>query len=237
MQTSSSVMTDRRLSQTSDCGQTRNSTTPRVNVLITERLAAEEQTNLAFKEALHRMHTMREGLQAQLGSIASTDDASARTQSRNPYDVSVPPAPSKDVTTETLTREPAARPPAPNQAARTGKGTTGRSAAFPLPKASHVRNQSSRPRIAAVPIRGLTQQTRPSKLGHAKDGLNRPARPAEPPPPTADVPKSSGAESSEAVAQEASGDHPSSREARLITTTTQERKATVCLFTPISPPK
>ncbi|KAH9967442.1 hypothetical protein BC827DRAFT_1174206 [Russula dissimulans] len=200
MQTSSGVTTDRRLSQTSDCGQTRNSTTRRVN-----------------------------GLQAKLGSIALalTDDASARAQSRNPSDVSVPPAPSKDdVTTETLTREPAARPPAPNQAARTGKGTAGRSAAFPLPKASRVRNQSSRPRIAAVPVRGSTQRTRQSKLGHAKDGLNRPARPAERPPPTAHVPKSSGAESSEAVAQEASGDHPSSWEARPITTTTQERKAT-----------
>ncbi|KAI9440400.1 hypothetical protein H4582DRAFT_1781600, partial [Lactarius indigo] len=57
---------DLRLAQTSDCGQPCESTTPRVNFLIAERLAAEEQTQLVFREALNRMRTMHdEGLQAQ----------------------------------------------------------------------------------------------------------------------------------------------------------------------------
>ncbi|KAI9464815.1 hypothetical protein F5148DRAFT_1150114 [Russula earlei] len=229
MQTSS-VTTDRRPSQTSDCDQTRDSTTRRVHVLITERLAAEEQTAIAFEEALNRMHTMREGLQAQLEFIPpADDDASARAQSRNPSDASIPPAPSKVVTAETLTREQATRPLASNPAARTRKATTVHSAIFPLPKTSRPRNQPSRPRTAAVSTGGSTQPIRPLKLGNAKHGLNGSARPAEP-PPTSFVPKSSGAESSEAVAQKPCGDHQSSCEARLITTTTQERKAMIIKF-------
>ena len=82
----------RRLSEISDCGQSRNYTTRRINVLITERLTAEQQTSLAFKEALNRMHAMREGLQAQLDStpIADGARASARVQSGITSDVPTP---------------------------------------------------------------------------------------------------------------------------------------------------
>lgn len=225
------VAGDRRLSQTSDCGHSRNYTTRRISVLITERLTAEQQTNLALKEALNRMHTMREGLQAQLGSTPIADGASARVQSGIPSDVPIPPAPSKDVITEALTREKAARFPAQSQATRTGMATTAHLAAFPPPKASRVRNQPSRPRIAAGPTVGSTQSTRRVKPDNAKHRSRKITQPTEPPPTTL-VPKSSGTESSEAVAQEASGHYQSSYEVRQITTTTQERMALVCLFTP-----
>jgi hypothetical protein len=219
----SSVSADRRPAETSDCGQTGDSSTRRINVLITERLAAEEQTNLAFKEALNRMRTMREGLQAQLGLIAPEDRSSAQAQSRNPSDVPTPPAPSKDVTTEALPGENAARPPAHTQAALTEKVSSVQFAAFPLPKASHVRNHPSRSRIAAVPTAGPSQPTRPLKVKRKHDP-KKPARSTDHPPTASSVPNSFGTDSSEAVAQ-------SSSEARSITTTTQERKATVCLFT------
>jgi hypothetical protein len=227
----SSVTADRRPSETSDCGQSRNSATRRVNVLITERLAAEQQTSIALKEALHRMHTMREGLQARLDliPIPIADDASARVQSGIPSDVPIPPAPSKDVITEALTREKAAPFPAQSLATRTGKATTVHLAAFPLPKASRVRNQTSRPRIVAAPTVGSTQSTRPLKLDNAKRRSHKLTRPTD--PPTTLVPKSSGAESNEAVAQEASGNYQSSCEVGAITTTTQERNAMVRLFT------
>jgi hypothetical protein len=220
------VAGDRRLSQISDCGQSRNYTTRRINVLITERLTAEQQTSLAFKEALNRMQTMREGLQAQLDSTPIADGASARVQSGITSDVSIPPAPSKDVITEALTREKAARYPAQSQATRTRKATTVHLAAFRPPKASRVRNQPSRPRIAAGTTVGSTQSTRPVKLDNAKHR----SRKITEPPPTTVVLKSSGTESSEAVAQEASGNYQSSCEVRQITTTTQERM--VYLFTP-----
>ena len=223
------VAGDRRLSPTSDCGQNRNNTTRRINVLISERLAAERQTNLALKEALNRMHTMREGLQAHLNSTAIADGASARVQNGMiPYNV--PPAPSKDVITEALTQENAARFPAQSQATRTGKATSAHLAAFPPPKASRVRNQPSRPRTAAGPTVGSTQSTRPVKLDNAKHRSNKITRHTE--PPTTLVTKSSGTEGNEAVAQEASGHYQSSIEMRQISTTTQERKALVCLFTP-----
>jgi hypothetical protein len=223
------VVGDRRLSQTSDCGQSRNYTARRINVLITERLTAERQTNLALKEALNRMCTIREGLQAQLDSTPIADGTSARVQSGIPFDVPIPPAPSKDVITETLTREKAARFPAPSQVIRTRKATTVHSAAFPPPKASRVRNQPSRPRIAAGPTVGSTQSTRPVKPDNAKHHSHKITQPTE--SPTILVPKLSGTERNEAVAQEASGDYQSSYEVRQITTTTQEKMALVCLFT------
>jgi len=225
----SSVSADRRPAQTGDCGQTGDSSTRRINVLITERLAAEEQTNLAFKEALNRMHTMREGLQAQLGLIAPADCASARAQSRNPSDVPTPPASSKDVTTEALPGENAARPPAHTQAALTERVSSVQLAAFPLPKVSHTRNHPSRSRIAGVPAAGPSQPTRPLKV-NKKHGPKKPVRSTDH-PPTASVPNSFGTDCSEAVARVPSEHHQSSSEVRPITTTTQERKATVCLFT------
>ena len=225
--TTSFVAGDRRLSPTSDCGQSRNYTTRRINVLITERLAAEQQTNLALKEALNRMQMMREGLQAQLNSTPIADGASARVQSGISSDVPIPPAPSKDVITETLTREKTARFPAQSQATRMGKATTTHLAAFPPPKASRVRNQPSRSRIAPGPTVGSTQSTRPLKLDNAKHKITQPTEY----PTTTLVPKSSGTESNEAVAQEASGHYQPSYEVRQITTTTRERKV-VCLFTP-----
>jgi len=211
----SSVSADRRPAQSGD------SSTWRLNVLITERLAAEEQTNLAFKEALNRMRTMREGLQAQLRLIAPADGASAQAQSWNPSDVPTPPAPpSKDVTTEALPGENAARPRA--QAALTEKVSSVQLAAFPLPKASHIRNHPSRSRIVAVPTAGPSQPTRPLKV-NKKHGPKKPVRPTDH-PPTTSVPSSFGTDSSEAVARVPSEHHQSP-------TTTQERKATVCLFT------
>ena len=224
------VAGDRRLSSISDCGQGRNYTTRRINVLITERLAAEQQTSLALKEALNRMYTMREGLQAQLDSTSIADGASARVQSGISSDVGIPPAPSKDVITEALTRKNAARFPAQSQATRTRKATTAHLVAFPPAKASRVRNQPSRPRIAAGPTVGSTQSTRPLKQ-NPKHRAHKITQPTEPPTTTL-VPKSSGTESNEAVAQEASGDYQSSHEARQITTTTQERMALVCRVTP-----
>jgi hypothetical protein len=226
----SSVTADRRLSQTSDCGQTRNSTTCRVNVLITERLAEEEQTGLAFKEALNRMRTMREGLQAQLELIPAADGTSARGQSRSPSDVPTPPASSKDVTTEGLTRDQAARSPAKNRAARTGMADTALLTGFPLPKASRARNNTSRPRKAAIPNIEPIRPIRPLNPDHTGHRSNKPARPAEPRTVTT-IPNSSGADSGEAVARVSSGHHQSSWEARQISTTTQKRKDIVCLFT------
>jgi hypothetical protein len=223
------VAGDRRLSSTSDCGQNRNYTTRRINDLITERLTAEQQTNFALREALHRMHTMREGLQAQLNSTPIADCASARVQSGIPSDVPIPPAPSKDVITQALTREKAARFPAQSRATRTEKANTAHVAAFPPPKASRVRNQTSRPRMEAGPTVGSTQSTRPLKL-NTKHRSHKITQPTEPPTTTL-VPDSSGTESNEAVAQEASGHYQSSNEARQITTTTQEGMALVCLFT------
>ncbi len=232
MSTSSvAVAGDRRRSQISDCGQGRNYSTRRINVLITERLAAEQQTNLALKEALNRMHTLREGLQAQLDSRAIADGASARVQSGIPFDVPIPPAPSKDVITKTLTREKAARFPAQSRATRTGIATTAHLAAFQPPKASRVRNQPSRPRVAAGPTVGSTQSTLPVKPDNAKHRSHKITLPTEPPTTTL-VSKSSGTESNEAVAQQASGHYQSSDEVRSMTTTVQERKALVSLFVP-----
>jgi hypothetical protein len=228
----SSVSADLRLIQTSDCGQAGDSTTRRVNVLITERLAAEEQTHLTFKEALNRMRTMHEGLQAQLKSIAPTENANARAQSGSPSDVPAPPAPSKDVTTEAMqSREKnAARPPAQIQAVRTGNVTTVQVAGFPLPKASRVRNHPSRSRVAAVPTAGSSQPTRPLKLNKAKHGPKKTVPPTDP-PTTTSVSNSTGTDRSEAVARESPEHHQSSCDARPITTTTQERKTTVRPFT------
>jgi len=224
------VAGDRRLSQTNDCGQSRNYTTRRINVLITERLAAEQQTNLALKEALNRMHTMRGGLQAQLDSTPIADGASAWVQSGIPSDVPIPPAPGKGVITEALTQEKAARFPAQGQATRMGMATNAHLAAFPPPKASRFRNQPSRPRIAAGPTVGSTQSTRALKPDNAKHRSHKTAQSTEPRTTTI-APKSSGTESNEAVAQEASGNYQSSSEVRQMTPTTQERKALVCLFT------
>ena len=70
------------------------------------------------------LYTMREGLQAQLDSTSIADSASTQVQSGIPSDVGIPPAPSKDVITEALTRKNATRFPAQSQATRTGKATT-----------------------------------------------------------------------------------------------------------------
>ena len=228
----SSVTADRRPPQTSDCGQRRNSTTRtrRVNVLITERLAAEQQTGLAFKEALNRMHIMRESLQAQSDLIPIADGPSSRVQSGIPSDVPVPPAPSKDVITDALTLDKAARFPAQSQATRPGKASSVHLAAFPLPKTSRARNQPPRPRVVAIPTVGSARSTRPLKRDNAKHHSHKLARPTEPTTTTL-ISKSSGAENNEAVAQEASENYQSSSEVREITTTTHERKATVGFFT------
>ena len=133
-----------------------------------------------------------------------------------------------------MTREKAARFPAQSQATRMGKATTTHLTALHPPKASHIRNQPSRPRIAAGPTVGSTQSTqstRPVKLDNAKHRSHKITQPTEPPTTTL-VPKSSGTESNEAVAQEVSGHYQSSYEVRQITTTTQERMALVCLLAP-----
>jgi hypothetical protein len=219
----SSVTEDRRPAQSSDCGQTRNSMTLRVDVLITERLAAEEQTNYDFREALNRMRTMREGLQARLRFIP--DGVGARAQSGNLADVSAPPAPSKDVMVEAQTQKQAARPHAPNQATRMGRASAVRSVvAFPLPKASKVRKPPSRPRIPPLPTVEPTQSTRRSKL----NTLNHRSNKSSPSPePATAVPQFSGAGGLEGmpkvVRQSAGKARP---------TTTQERNTPVCLFTP-----
>jgi hypothetical protein len=228
----SSVAADRRLPQTSDCGQRRNSTTRtrRVNILITERLAAEQQTSLAFKEALNRMQIMRESLQAQSDLIPIADGPSTRVQTGIPFDVPIQPAPSKDVSTEPLTLDRAARFPAQSKPTRPGKASSVHLAAFPLPKTSRVRNQPPRPRIAAIPTVGSVRSTRPLKWDNAKHRSHKLSRPTKPTSATV-VPESPGAESNEAVAQEASGHYQPSSEVREITATTHEKKVTVGFFT------
>lgn len=228
----SSVAADRRPPQNSDCGQRRNSTTRtrRVDILITERLAAEQQTSLALKEALNRMQIMRESLQAQSDLIPIADGPSTQVQTGIPFDVPTQPAPSKDVITEPLTLDSAARFPAQSQATRPGKASSVHLAAFPLPKTFRVRNQPPRPRIAAIPTVGSARSTRPLKRDKAKHRSHKLTRPTEPTSATL-VPKSPGTESNEAVAQEASGHHQPSSEVREITTTTHEKKVTVGFFT------
>jgi hypothetical protein len=220
----SSVTEDPRPAQSSDCDQTRTSITRRVNILITERLAAEEQTNNDFREALSRMRTMHEGLQAQLRLIP--DGARARARSENPPDVPTPPAPSKDVIAEAQTQRQAARPPAPNQVARMGKASTVHSATFPLPKASQVRKPPSRPHIPSVPTVERTQPTRRLKLDTLK---HRSTKISRAPEPAATVPQPSRADGGEGMPKVT---HQSVGEAR--PTTTQERNAPVCLhaYTP-----
>lgn len=225
MSTSSVPREDLRLAETSDCGQTCQSATPRVNFLIAERLAAEEQTQLVFKEALNTMHTMHEGLQAQLRLIP--EGASARAQCGNPSGVPTPPAPSEDVTTEVQTREQAARPPAQNQTVRIGRVGTGRSAAFPLPKASQTRKPPSLPRIPSVTAVGPAQPIRRSKPDPAKNRSKKRERPTE---PVASSPQPSETDNHEEVLKLSPARHQSAGEARPTTTTTQERKAPVCLL-------
>ncbi|KAF8269690.1 hypothetical protein EI94DRAFT_924825 [Lactarius quietus] len=197
----------RLLTQTSDCDLTCESATPRVNSLIAERLAAEEQTKLVLREALNRMHTMHEGLQAQLQLIP--ESASARAQSGNP-----PPAPSEDVTTEVQTREKAARPPAQNQAVRIGRGGTGRSGAFPLPKASQTRKPPSLPRIPSVTAVGPAQPIRRSKPDPAKNRSKKRERFTK---PAASCPQPSGADNHEEELKLSPAYHQS---AGAVTTTT-----------------
>jgi hypothetical protein len=176
--TSSVPVEDLRPTQTSDCGQTCESATPRINSLIAERLAAEEQTKLVFKEALNRMRTMHEGLQARLHLIP--ESASAPAQSGNQSSVPTPPAPSEDVTREVQTREPAARPPAQNQAIRIGRVGAGRSAAFPLPKASQTRKPPSLPRKPPITAVGPAQPIRRSKPDPAKNRSKKREPPTKP---------------------------------------------------------
>ena len=227
--TSSVSGEDLRLTQTSDCDQVCESATPHVNSLITERLAAEEQTKLVFREALNRMRTMHEGLQAQLQLIP--ESASARAQSGNPSGVPAqPPAPSEDVTTEVQTQEQAARPPAQNQAVRIGRVGTGRSAAFPLPKASQTRKPPSLPRIPSVTAVGPTQPIRRSKPDPAKNRSKKRERFTK---PAASSLQPSGADKHEEVLKLSPppAHHQPAGEVRLTTTTTiQERKAPVCVL-------
>jgi hypothetical protein len=196
--------------------------TLRVNVLITERLAAEEQTNNDFREALNRMRTMREGLQARLRLIP--DAVSARAQSGNLADVSAPPAPSKDVIVEAQTQKQAARPHASNQATRMGRASTVHSVmTFPLPKTSKVRKPPSRPRIPPLPTVEPTQSTRRFK----SDSLNhRSNKYSRPPDHATAVPQFSGAGGLEGMPKVT---RQSAGKAR--PTTTQERNTPVCLFT------
>ncbi|KAI9464478.1 hypothetical protein BJY52DRAFT_1249355 [Lactarius psammicola] len=229
MSTSYVPREDLRLAETSDCGQTCESATPRVNFLIAERLAAEEQSQLVFKEALNRMHTMHEGLQAQLRLIPEGASAGARAQSGNPSSVPTPPAPSEDVTTEVLvqTREQAARPPAQNQAVRIGRVGTVRSAAFPLPKAFQTRKPPSLPRKPSVNSVGPTQPIRRSKPDPAKNRSKKRERPTD---PVASSPQPSGTDNHEEVLELSPARHQLAGEARPTTTTTQERKALIIDF-------
>lgn len=182
--TSSVPVEDVRLTQNSDCGQTCESATPRVNSLIADRLAAEEQTKLVFKEALNRMRTMHEGLQAR-----------APSQSGKSSGVPTPPAPSEDdVTREVQTREQAARPPAQNQAVRIGRVGIGRSAAFPLPKASQTRKPPSLPRKPSVTAVGPAQPIRRSKPDPATNRSKKRERTTK---PAASSPQRSGADNHE----------------------------------------
>ena len=220
------VTEDLRPAESSDCGQTRNFITRRVNVLITERLAAEEQAKNDFREALNRMRTMRESLQVQLRLIP--EGASARAQSGNLADVPTPPAPGKDVIVETQTQKQAARPHAPNQATRMGRGGPARSAAFPVPKASQTRNKlPSRPRAPrAHATVDSTQSTRRFKQDALKHRSNKILRPPE--PPTDVLPQSVGTDGLEVIPkvthQSAGKEGP---------TTTQERNTPVCVFSPL----
>lgn len=225
MSTSYVPREDLRLAQTSDCGGACESATPRINFLIAERLAAEEQAKSVFEEALERMRTMHEGLQAQLRLIP--EGASARAQSGNPSGVPTPPAPSEDVTTEVQTREQAARPPAQNQAVRIGRVGTVRSATFPLPKASQTRKPPSLPRILPVTAVGPAQPIRRSRPAPAKNRSKKRERPTE---PVASSPHPSGADSHEEVLKISPAPHQSPGEVRPITTTTQEKKAPIIDF-------
>lgn len=183
--TSSVPVEDVRLTQNSDCGQTCESATPRVNSLIADRLAAEEQTKLVLKEALNRMRTMHEGLLAR-----------APAQSGKSSGAPTPPAPSEDddVTREVQTREPAARPPAQNQAVRIGRVGVGRSAAFPLPKASQTRKPPSLPRKPSVTAVGPAQPIRRSKPDPATNRSKKRERTTK---PAASSPQPSGADNHE----------------------------------------
>ena len=224
--TSSVSGEDLRLPQTNDCDQACESATPRVNSLIAERLAAEEQTKLVFREALNRMRTMHEGLQAQLQLIP--ESASARAQSGNPSGIPAPPAPSEDVTTEVQTQEQAARPPAQNQAVRIGRVGTGRSAAFPLPKASQTRKPPSLPRIPSVTAVGPAQPIRRSKPDPAKNRSKKRERFTK--PATSSLQPSGSDNHEEVLKLSPPAHHQPVDEVRPTTTTIQERKAPVCVL-------
>jgi hypothetical protein len=197
--------------------------THRVNILITERLAAEEQTNNDFREALNRMRTMREGLQAQWRLIP--DGASARAQSGNPADVPTPPAPSKDVIVEVQTQKQAARLHAPNQATRMGRAGTVHLADLPLPKASQAGKPPSRPRIPSLRTRTVepTQQTRRFDPDTSKHRSNKVPRPPEPATTVPQSPGADGLEEKPKVTHQSAG--------KVGPTIMQERNAPVCLFT------
>jgi hypothetical protein len=225
MSTSSVPREDLRLAPPSDCGRARESATPRVNFLIAERLAAEEQTKLVCKDALNRMLTMHEDLQAQLRLMP--EGASAPAQSGNSSGVPIPPAPSEDVTREVQTREQAARPPAQNQAVRIGRVGIVRSAAFPLPKASQSRKPPSLPRIRSVTAVGPAQPIRRSKPEAAKNRSKKRERPTK---PAASSLLPSGEDNHEEVLELSPAYHQSAGDVRPTTSATQESKAPVCLL-------
>ncbi len=227
--TSSVPEEDLRLAQTSNCGQACESATPRVNSLIAERLAAEEQTKLVLKEALSRMRTMHESLQAPLRLIP--EGAKTRAQSGSPSGVPTSPAPSReDVTAKVQSQEHAARPPAHNQAVRIGRVGTMRSAAFPLPRASQNRKAASLPRIPSVTTVGPAQPIRRSKPDPAKNRSKKRERSID---IAASSAQSSGADNYEEEYQVSPARHQSAGEARptTTTTTTQKSNAPVCLLT------
>jgi hypothetical protein len=214
--TPTSSVTDLRPAQSSDCGATL-----RVNALITERLASEEQTNYDFREALNRMRTMREGLQARLRLIP--DGVSARAQSGNLTDVPTPTAPSKNVMLEAQTQKQAARPHAPNQVTQMGRASTVHSMAFPLPTSFQVRKPPSHHRTPSLPTVEPTQPT----LRFELDTLNHsPNDFSQSPDPATTVPRFPGADCLEGMPKVT---RQSAGKAR--PTTTQERNAPVCLFT------
>ena len=224
--TSSVLREDLRIPQSSDCDQACESVTRRVNFLIAERLDAEEQTKLVFKEALNRMRTMHEGLQAPLRLIP--EGASAPAQSENPSGIPIPPAPGEDVTTEVLTREQtAARPPAQKQAVRIGRVGTGRPAAVPLPKASQTRKPPSLPRKPSVTAVGPAQPIRRSKPDPAKNRSKIRERPTK---PAASSLHPSGEDNHEEVPKLSPAHHQSAGEVRPTISTIQEGRAPVCLL-------
>ncbi|KAI0272386.1 hypothetical protein BC834DRAFT_345080 [Gloeopeniophorella convolvens] len=213
-----------------DCGQVNDSTTPRANVLITECLAAEEQSKSALKEALNRMRIMREGLQAQLHALA--ESSSAQAQSGVPSEgPTPPPADSKDVTADVpdvRIRDLAARPPAQGQPARAQKPGSRHSVAFPLPKTSQAHAPFVRPRAPPVPTADPPRATRPLKMNATKHKIA--ANSSQLAAPASFAPRPSAADSREEASKLSPVRHQFADKARPTATGPRERKAPIYNF-------